>query len=488
MRFPYPPGPRWPAAVQSLLFQRHRAWLLPAMARRYGDVFALRVPPYADHLVVFNRPEHIKQIFAADPVDLHAGEGNQVLGPVMGAHSVLLTDEGEHARARRLLMPAFNGVSLRGYRDLVAQIAQDEVDRWSTGTEVIALDRMNALTLEVIMRVVFGVADEHTREQLAPRLHQMVDISPIVLLGWVIPRLNRYGPWKRFCHNQAEVDSLLYTEIAQRRRASDLGERTDVLSRLLQVGHGTDDAPLTDAELRDQLVTLLLAGHETTAAALAWTLYELARHPDLQQAAYVAARDNDDKYLEATLKESMRLHPVIASTARKLTRDQVIGGWHLPAGTVVNTSILLAHQRADSFPDTWTYRPSRFLNNEVEPNTWLPFGGGVRRCIGAGFSLMEGTAVLREILTRYTVALPAGSNLERGRVRNITNVPRGRARIAVTPRLRVSAQAQTARSLCRRRGQDGSDTSPHRAVASLLGQEVPLIRPRDAVHGASILR
>ena len=150
------------------------------------------------------------------------------------------------------------------------------------------------------------------------------------------------------------------------------------------------DAPLTNAELRDQLVTLLLAGHETTAAALAWTLYELANHPDLQDQAYAAARDDDGRFLEATLKESMRLHPVIASTARKLTRDQVIGGWHLPAGTVVNTSILLAHQRSDNYPDTWTYRPERFLNNEVEPNTWLPFGGGVRRCIGAGFSLMKG--------------------------------------------------------------------------------------------------
>ncbi len=434
MQSTYPPGPRWPAAVQSVLFQRSRAWLLPTMARRYGDVFSLRVPPYADNLVVFNRPEHIKEIVAADPTDLHAGEGNQVLGPVMGEHSVLLTDEDEHARARRLLMPAFNGAALRGYRDLVAELARAEIDRWTSGTEVVALDRMNALTLEVIMRVVFGVTDRSTRDQLAPRLHRMVDISPVVLISWVLPSLNRYGPWKRFGDNQTEIDNLLYAEIAERRRAADLDERTDVLSRLLQVGTDTDDAPLTDAELRDQLVTLLLAGHETTAAALSWTLYELARHPDLQHDGYTAARDGDDKFLEALLKESMRLHPVIASTARKLTREQEIGGWRLPAGTVVNTSILLAHQRSDSYPDTWTYRPSRFLDNEVEPNTWLPFGGGVRRCIGAGFSLMEGTAVLREILTRYCLAVPVGSAPERGHVRNITNIPRRRARIVVAAR------------------------------------------------------
>jgi cytochrome P450 family 135 len=199
-------------------------------------------------------------------------------------------------------------------------------------------------------------------------------------------------------------------------------------------GVDTEDQPLTDAELRDQLVALLLAGHETTAAALSWTLYELAKHPELQDRAHAAAVDNDDKFLEATLKEGMRLHPVIASTARKLTRDQTIGGWYLPAGTVVNTSILLAHQRPDSYPEAEAYRPDRLVNNEVEPNTWLAFGGGVRRCIGAGFSLMEGTTVLREILTRYVVAPTPGSKPETGRVRNITNVPRRRARLTITPR------------------------------------------------------
>lgn len=361
-----------------------------------------------------------------------------MLGPVMGEHSLLLTDEDEHARARRLLMPAFNGASLRGYRDLVADLARNEADRWTTDPEIYSLDRMNALTLEVIMRVVFGVTDENIRDQLAPRLNRMVDISPIVLAGWVIPRLQGFGPWKCFRTNQNRIDALLYAEIAHRRRAADLATRTDVLSRLLQVGTESGDAPLTDAELRDQLVTLLLAGHETTAAALSWTLYELASHPDLQHCAYTAAVDNDDKYLEAVLKEGMRLHPVIASTARKLTRAQEIGGWQLPAGTVVNTSILLAHQRPDSYPDTWTYRPGRFLDNEVEPNTWLPFGGGVRRCIGAGFSLMEGTTALREILIRYTLALPTNAKSERSHVRNIANVPRRKARIVVTLRSRAA--------------------------------------------------
>ncbi|WP_194831879.1 cytochrome P450 [Nocardia sp. XZ_19_369] len=431
----YPPGSRLPGIVQSILFQVDRQRFVPALARRYGDVFTLRIPPFADHAVVFSRPEHIKEIFAGNPHDLHAGEGNQILGHVMGSHSLLLTDEDEHARARRLLMPAFNGSALRAYRDLVADIAVAEIARWTPGATLITLDRMNALTLEVIVQVVFGVTDEHTRAELGPRLKQIVNLNPLVFLGFKANLLARLGPWKRFADNLRAVDALLYAEIAARRRAPDLAERTDVLSRLLQAGTGDDhDPPLTDAELRDQLITLLLAGHETTASALSWALYELATRPDIQELAYTAARNDDDKYLEAVMKEAMRLHVVINGTNRKLTRDMTIGGRRLPAGTVVNTSILLAHRNPDSYPDLAVFRPERFLAGEVAPNTWFPFGGGVRRCIGAGFSLMESTAVLREILVRHSLSLPEGTEPERGKTRNITTVPRGKARLVITPR------------------------------------------------------
>jgi cytochrome P450 len=431
----YPPGPPLPVFMQSFLYIRRRALILPPLRRRYGDVFSLRVPPFADKLVVFSRPEHIKQIFAGDPRELHAGEGNQILSPIMGEHSVLMTDEAEHARARRLLMPAFNGAALRGYRDLVAEIAGAEVQRWRPGSTVTTLDRMNALTLEVIMRVVFGVTDERTRAALAPRLHRIVTIGTVQYIGLLKPTLARFAPWKAFHDNLVAIDNLLYAEIAARRTAPDLAERTDVLSRLLQAGGESDtEPPLTDAELRDQLITLLLAGHETTAAALSWALHELAVDPDIQRQAFEAVRGDDDKALEAVMKEAMRLRTVIPGAVRKLTKDVTIGGWQLPAGTVVSCSILLAHRSTDSYPDAAVFRPSRFLDGEVEPNMWLPFGGGVRRCIGAGFSLMEGTAVLREILTRYCLSVPAGAKPERGHVRNITTVPRGKARMVVTPR------------------------------------------------------
>ncbi|MFE3187555.1 cytochrome P450 [Nocardia sp. NPDC059240] len=431
----YPPGPPVPRTVQTIFYARWRGAMLRAAARRYGDVFTLHlVPPYSENVVVFSRPEHIREIFAADPADLHAGEGNRLLVNIMGEHSLLLTDEDEHARARRLLMPAFVGSSLRGYRSLVDAIAKEHVDRWESGSTVHTLDRMNELTLDVIMQVVFGMTDERRRDQLAPRLRRIVNVNPIMFFGWKYPWLQQRGPWKRFDDNQNAINELLYSEIRERRAHPDVDARTDVLSRLLAAGSGENptDAPLSDAELRDQLVTLLLAGHETTASALSWACHELAANPEIQAQARRAAHDGDEKYLEAVLKEAMRLHTVIAATGRKLTRDMTIGGIELPKGTVVSTSILLAHERTAAFPDALTFRPERFLEGEVAANTWLPFGGGVRRCIGAGFSLMEGTAVLREILTRYRLSLPAGTGSEPSKVRNITHIPANGAPVVVT--------------------------------------------------------
>ena len=422
-----PPGPRWPTLLQSIGLMRFRHRFVPAMHRRYGDVFTVRVMPKGQPLVLFTRPEQTKEIFAGDPEVFHAGKGNAILGPIMGEHSLLLQDGGDHRRARKLLMPAFNGHALRGYAAVVSQVAKAEVDRWTPGVPFRSLDRMNALTLEVILRVVFGVTDEARLGRLRPLVNRTVDVSPAVLLGWGYPFLQRFGPWKRTVENQRALDEEMYAEIAERRAAPDLAERTDVLSSLLQV---TDEGGLSDHELRDQLVTLLLAGHETTATALAWSLYELGRHPDELRLARAAAAAGNDDHLEAVLKESMRLHPVIPMVVRHLMKPVTIGGYDLPRGANIGPSILLTHAREDLHPDPSAFRPRRFLDGEVATNTWIPFGGGVRRCIGAGFSLMEGVAVLREVLLRYEVTLPPGSH-DFPRVRNITSVPRHGARIVV---------------------------------------------------------
>jgi cytochrome P450 family 135 len=428
-----PPGPRWPVLLQTAGLLRFRHRFHPYLRRRYGDVFTVRLAPGGRPLVFFTRPEHAKEIFAGDPEVFHAGKANGILGPIMGEHSLLLQDSSEHKRARKLLMPAFNGHALREYQSLVTEVAKAEVATWRPGEEFRSLDRMNRLTLEVILRVVFGVTDERRLAELRPRVNRTVNISPAILLGWGYPRLQKYGPWKATVDNQLELDRLIYAEIRERRTAPDLADRTDVLSRLILQGED-GDAPgerLSDTELRDQLVTLLLAGHETTATALAWALYEAGRDPALLGRCQRAADDGDDELLEAVLKESMRVHPVIPMVVRTLMQPATIAGWHLPRGTTVGPSIIIAHQREDNHPDPETFNPDRFLGQNPPTNTWIPFGGGVRRCIGAGFSLMEGVAVLREVLSAYDVGAVGD---DEPKVRNITSVPRRGARIRVTTR------------------------------------------------------
>jgi cytochrome P450 len=329
-------------------------------------------------------------------------------------------------------MPAFNGAALRRYQSVVTALAKDEVAHWQPGTPFRSLERMNALTLEVILRVVFGVTDERRLAELRPLVNKTVDINPIVLLGWGYPFLQRFGPWKATVENQRALDKVMYAEIAERRAAGDLHERTDVLSQLLAVGEGDGDG-LSDPELRDQLVTLLLAGHETTATALSWSLYELGRDEAQLRKAQRAADEGDDEYLEAVMKEAMRLHPVIPMVVRHLMAPATIGGRDLPPGTNVGPSIIVAHSRPDNFEQPDAFRPERFIDSHIEANTWIPFGGGVRRCIGAGFSLMEGVAVLREVLAAYDVQVPAEAR-DVPKVRNITSVPRHGARIVVQPR------------------------------------------------------
>ncbi|MCX6396793.1 MAG: cytochrome P450 [Propionibacteriales bacterium] len=430
-----PAGPRYPGLLQSIMLMRYRHTWLPRMHRKYGDVFSIKILPEGRWMVFFHKAEHVREIFAADPEVFHAGKGNAILGPVMGEHSLLLVDSSQHKRARKLLMPAFNGHALRGYESMIEGISKTEVGSWTEGTPFESLERMNALTLEVILQVVFGVTDEARLVEMRPLVNKTVNVSPAVFLGWGFPRLQNIGPWRTAFENQAALDNVIYAEIAQRRTAADLADRTDVLSRLLLVRDDDDpsDSGLTDEELRDQLVTLLLAGHETTATALAWALHEIGKDPVQERKARDAATAGNTDYLEAVLKEAMRLHPVIPMVVRHLMEPATIGGVDLPAGANVAASIILAHESEENYPDHTAFRPERFLEGEVATNTWIPFGGGVRRCIGAGFSLMEGVAVLREVLSTYEVTLPPGTR-EEAKVRNITSVPKHGAKIIVSRR------------------------------------------------------
>lgn len=437
-----PPGPRWPALVQTVALMRFRHQFHPWLHRKYGDAYTVNLVPGGRPLVLFTTPEVTKEIFAGDPEVFHAGKGNAVLGPIMGEHSLLLQDSREHHRARKLLMPAFLGKALRGYRGMVSEVAADQVGTWPEQETFRSLERMNALTLEIILRVVFGVTDEERLARLRPAVNRTVDINPAILLGWAYPRLQRLGPWRRTVENQVELDRLMYAEIRERRAATDLAERSDVLSRLLlssAAAEAEGEPGLSDVELRDQLVTLLLAGHETTASALSWALVEVGRNPGLLARTQRAADAGDaegDAWLEAVMKEAMRLHPIIPMVVRTLMKPTTVGGWDLPAGATVGPSIIMSHQKESNFADPDTFRPERFIaelsGGEVPAlNVWIPFGGGVRRCIGAGFSLMEGVEVLRAVFSRYDVTT-VGTEVPR--VRNITSVPRRGARIVVRTR------------------------------------------------------
>ena len=421
-----PPGPRWPAAIQTVLFMTGRTWIAPRWQRRYGDVFSVHIAP-AGRAVVISRPEDIREVFAGPADTFHAGEGNAILGPIMGEHSVLLLDEAEHLASRKRVMAAFHGEAMRGYGEVVEQLAADAVAQWPVGTPFAVHPSMNDISLEVILRIVFGITDDARLAQLRPLLQRLVQIGPLVFLGWLYPRLEAHGPWRRFLELKNETDRVLYAEINDRRTAPDPPGRTDVLSKLLVA-----DPDQSDQELRDHLVTLLLAGHETTASTLAWTFHDLARRPELMRRVQRAADENDEDYLEAVVKESMRLRPVIGSVARRLNKPARVAGYDLPAGVVVFPSITLVQRRGEIFaePDEW--RPERFLNGNPPPATWIPFGGGIRRCLGAALAMVEAQAVLKAVLQRVELT-PAGRP-EWSKTRNITTVPARGARVISRPR------------------------------------------------------
>ena len=431
---PPPPGPRLPVAVQTILFGKYRHRYLPALRRRYGDTFMVRIAPHQRKLVLISRPEDIRAVFSGPSTVYHAGEGNSILGPIMGEHSVLLLDESEHLRIRQLLMPAFHGAALRGYQDLVTELARAEIARWPHDRPFKIHERMQALTLEIILQVVFGVSEEDRLAELRPVVTKAVAVRPVVMLGAFYPQLRTFGPWRRYVEVQQELNRLLYAEIAHRRVTEDVRHRTDVLSMLARSSLNGPEG-LTDAELRDNLITLLLAGHETTATALAWAFHDLARRPDVLVRAQQAADAGDADYLHAVAKESMRLHPVIYEVARRLTEPVEVGGFLIPVGATVMPGIGIVQADPEHHVEPEDFRPERFIGTQPASNTWIPFGGGVRRCLGAGFSLMEASAVLAEVLGRFDLA-PARPQAEPAVARNITLGPGRGAGVLVTPRSR----------------------------------------------------
>jgi len=428
-----PPGPDWNLARSTWRWWRRPLEVLDHCRARYGDTFSYRLP-YEGRWVFVSDPESVKQVFTGDPRLLHAGEANIILLPVLGNHSVLLLDEPEHMAQRKLMLPPFHGKRMQRYGELMSEIAAEEVERWPDDRSLPTRPRMQALTLEVILRAVFGVGEgerlEHLRGELGSLLEMVSEPRRAIFLVLLGPRrIGRFPPFRRALER---VDRILFEEIEARRRVPDLAEREDILSLLVLARH-EDGREMSDRELRDELMTLLVAGHETTATALAWAIELLARHPEALGRLREEVEAGQDTYLDAVIKETLRLRPVIALVLRKLVEPMEIGGRLLPAGVSVAPSIYLLHRRPEIYPEPERFRPERFLENPPGTYTWIPFGGGVRRCLGASFAEFEMKVVLRELVARRALQ-PAGSEPERSVRRTITNVPSRGAEVVASRR------------------------------------------------------
>jgi cytochrome P450 len=406
------------------------AWVArpgPFMAKahaQFGDVFTIKIgkePPW----VVLAHPDHVREVFTGDPALLHAGKANVILRPFLGRSSVLLLDGPQHLRQRKLMLPPFHGARMAAYKELVAEIAREHIASWPRGDTIALAPRLQAITLDVVLRVIFGVERGARLDELRARLTKMMDgimggpsmVAMVAAGPERIEQLGLFKPWLR------PVDTLLHEQIADRR--AEPGE--DVLSLLL-AARTEDGEPLSDTEIRDELITLLVAGHETTATALAWTAERLTRMPG----GWNALRAGGEAYAEAAAKEALRLKPVLPVVVRHLQRDATIAGLDLEAGTVIAPCIYLVHRRADVYPDPLAFRPERFLGPDAQGGTytWIPFGGGIRRCLGAAFALMELRIVLNE-LAGLEAAAPAPAS-ERTSRRGITMVPARGAEVVLS--------------------------------------------------------
>ena len=434
-----PPGP-----TQSPLRQTLR-WLIRPIAfledcrRRYGDAFSVNYLGFRSPMVMLSDPEAIRALYTGRENGLPPGR-TITLQPVMGARSLLLLEGEEHLVRRRLMLPPFHGERMRAYESVIREVADEEIDRWPIGTPFPLHPRMQAITLEVILRAVFGVTDAARRARLTellPKLLEATSSAGLQLGVLLARRFARLDPQAGLQKLLDPVDKLLFEEIAERRRDPDLAERQDILSMLV-TARFEDGEGMSDVELRDQLVTLLLAGHETTATGLAWTFDLLLRHRDVLARLRDELATGDEAYLRATVSESLRLRPVVPLAGRRLAAELRVGDLVLPAGTDVTPAIWLTHTRADLFPEPFAFRPERFLDGGPQTYSWIPFGGGVRRCIGAAFAELEMRIVLREVLERCDLHA-ADAAPERIARRNVTFSPRNGTRVVLTARRPTTA-------------------------------------------------
>ena len=429
-----PPGPTIPSFVQLFRWLTRPIPFMEECARKYGECFTLRFPTSPDPLVLFSNPEVVKEIFTSDPGQLRAGEANMIVRPLLGEHSLIVLDEPQHQPERRLMMPPFHGERMYVYGEVMREITDRTIDSWPMKQPFALHPHLQQITLNVILRTVFGLAEDATLIRLRTLLTEVLaaGANPFMLIPWLQIDLGPYSPWGKQVRRRREIDHLLFAEFA-RRRTLDLTGREDILSMLMQA-RDENGQPLSDQHLRDELMTLLVAGHETTATSLAWMLYRILNHSDvleklrteMQQVFGTGAVNpqqiNKLEYLDAVIKETQRLNPILPVVGRRLKKPTTIGGRLLPAGAVAMPCIYLTHHREDVWPNPNEFRPERFLSKKPTPWEFFPFGGGNRFCLGAGFATYEMKIVLAEVLSRTTLRLAAKQPIRVVR-RSITFAP-----------------------------------------------------------------
>jgi cytochrome P450 len=428
-----PSGSRTPAALQAVAYARDPLGFLAGLQRRYGDIFTVHFP-YFGRMVYVAHPDLVKAVFTGSPAVFHAGEANAtVLEPALGPSSVLTLDDEPHMRQRKLLLPPFHGERVQRYGELIVEVTRREMESWPVGEPFAIRPHTQRITLAVILKAVFGVHDEDRHRRFEVLIDEFARrVGLITSFPFLRRSFGPFSPWARFVRAREALDAFIYEEIALRRAEPGYEERDDVLSLLLGARDEAGE-PMTDRELRDELVTVLGAGHETTATGLAWAVERLTRNPGVLERLRASLAAGEEDYMAATVKETLRTRPVIVDVARKLKAPASVGGYELPAGTFVMPAIAALHYREDVFPEPEQFRPERFLDGKADNYAWIPFGGGIRRCIGAAFAEYEMRTILREFVERAELR-PAEPAPEKVKVRNITLAPARGGRVVLERR------------------------------------------------------
>jgi cytochrome P450 len=428
-----PRGPRAHPFVQTLAWAIAPTWVMDRYARKIGESFTLTFWPSGMTLVVVSGPEAVKDVFTAPPDVAPSAAGNSPVRPVMGPSSVIVLTGAEHMRQRKLLLPPFHGERMREYERTIVDATRADMARWPRGRAMRVQERTRAITLEVILRAVFGVEAERMDTMRAAIAGLLAPVNPLRLLAIALRQPSMERPTGAFGQALDRLDAAIADELTRRRAQADLASRTDILSLLMQARDEQGEA-MSDDELRDELVTLLLAGHETTATSVAWAIERLVRHPTQLErlVAEIDATPGGGEYMTAVVNETLRVRPVVPIVARTLMSELDVDGRTLPPGTRVTPSIYLTNRSPRVYDDPARFMPERFLDGAPDTFSWIPFGGGIRRCIGASFAQLEMRLMLATILAELTPSLPPGRRAradERNRRRAITLVPSRGARV-----------------------------------------------------------